>query len=302
MTPTPEPLEQRTPEWHAARRGRITASMVGAILGHSPWQTREDAMRTLVRAWHNAPSEFTGNVATKYGEHYEEHALADYVMQTGNAVTSEGFVTREHWAGASPDGLIGLVGGIEIKCPYKFRYSKPEDMPAAEFLPLAEQPHYYDQVQFSLWVCERAWWDFWQWAPYLEPELERITPDSKWRTKNLPKLKDFYEEFLFERDLPEAQKYLDPQRVVIDTPLALQRLAEYDDLIEAIERAEERKKELLAFFVEMAKDRNAVIGGRNLTKVERAGAVSYAKVVKEHLPTLDLEPYRGKPSEYWQLK
>lgn len=304
-TPATETIEQRTPEWYEARRGRITASMVGAILGHSPWMTREDAMRTMVRSWHNAPSEFTGNVATQYGEFHEEHALADYVMGTGNAVEKVGFITRDHWAGASPDGLIGLVGGLEIKCPYKFRYSKPEDMPEAVFLPLEEQPHYYSQVQFSLWVCERAWWDFFQWSPFLEPKLERITPDSKWRSKNLPKLKEFYDEFLWERDLPEAQKHLDPLRVVIDTPLALQRLAEYDDIIEAIEKAEERKKELLAGFVEMARDRNAVIGGRNLTKVEREGQVAYAKVVKEHLPEMSKEQlaaYRGKPSEYWMLK
>jgi putative phage-type endonuclease len=302
MTDTAPTMEQRTPEWYAARRGRITASMVGAILGHSPWMSRQDAMRLMVRSWHNAPREFVGNPATKYGEFHEEHALADYVMQTGNKVDAEGFITKEHWAGASPDGLIGLTGGLEIKCPYKFRHSKPEDMPEAVFLPLEEQPHYYDQVQFSLWVCERTFWDFFQWAPHLEPKLERITPNGYWRSKNLPKLKDFYEQFLWERDLPEAQKYLDPLRVVIDTPLALQRLAEYDDLIEAIEKAEERKKELLEKLVEMARDRNATIAGRNLTKVEQKGKVSYAKAIKDLLPKADLEPYRGKPSEYWQLK
>lgn len=293
-------MEQRTPEWFAARKGRITASMVGAILGSSPYMDREDAMRTLVRDWHSAEREFTGNIATAYGEHHEAGALMEYQMETGNAVTPEGFVAKEDWAGCSPDGLIGLVGGLEIKCPFGKR--KPgEDGAPVKFKTLEDQPHYYDQVQFSLWVCERAWWDFYQWCPTLT-KTERITPDNKWRTKNLPKLRAFWEEYLIEREQPHAQRHLDPKRVEIDTPEMRQRLAEYDDLVEAIEQAEARRKELLASFVEMAKGRDASLCGRKLTKVERAGAISYAKVVKDLLPKADLEPYRGKPSEYWVLK
>jgi putative phage-type endonuclease len=296
-------LEQRTPEWHEARRGRITASMVGAILGHSPWMSRDDAMRTLVRSWHKAPSEFTGNVATMYGVQWEPHALMDYVAETGHAVTEAGLITRDDWAGASPDGLIGLVGGLEIKCPYKFRHASRDEEPRAEFAPLAEQPHYYDQVQFSMWVTQRAWWDFFQWAPDLDPVTETVTPDSRWRAKNLPKLGQFYEEFSQIRDDKEASApHLEPLRVVVDTPDALRILEEYDELAEAIENAEARKKELLATLVSMAREKDARICGRALTKVERAGSVAYAKVVKEHLPKLDLEAYRGKPTEYWQLK
>jgi len=297
MTAPDTTIEQRTPEWYAARKGRITASMVGAILGGNPYMDREDAMRSMVRDWHGAEREFTGNVATRYGEQNEAGALLEYRMETGNAVEAIGFVTREDWAGCSPDGLIGLVGGIEIKCPYGKRHMDEED----EFKTLEEQPHYHDQIQFSLWVCERAWWDFWQWSPQ-RTKLERVLPDSKWRTKNLPKLKAFWEEYLTEREQPHAQKHLEPKRVIIDTPEARQRLAEYDDLVEAIERAEARRKELLESFVKMARERDAEICGRKLTKVERAGNVSYATVVKKHLPDLDLEPYRGKPTEYWQIK
>jgi len=105
-----------------------------------------------------------------------------------------------------------------------------------------------------------------------------------------------------EREQPHAQKHLEPKRVIIDTPEARQRLAEYDDLVEAIERAEARRKELLEGFVTMARQRDAEICGRKLTKVERAGAIAYAKAVKELLPKADLEPYRGKPTEYWQIK
>ena len=51
----------------------------------------------------------------------------------------------------------------------------------------------------------------------------------------------------------------------------------------------------------MAGQSNAEIVGRKLTCVTREGAISYAKVVNDHLPKLDLEPYRGKPAQFWKL-
>ena len=288
-------MEQRTPEWHAARRGRVTASMVGAILGHSPHMNRDDAMRRMVRDWHGAEPEFTGNVATEHGTFHEAGALAEYQMETGNAVEAVGFVTRDEWAGCSPDGLIGLVGGVEIKCPFGKRKMKKGEM----FKTLEEQPHYYDQVQFSLWVCERAWWDFFQWSPTGWFDLERVTPDAKWRSRNLPKLQDFWEEFGVEREMPGP--HLEPKRAIVDTPEAARLVSEYDDLTEAIERAQERRKEVMDMIVGLSGERDALVAGRKLTKIEKAGAVSYAKALKAYAPDADLEPFRGKPSSHWRL-
>lgn len=293
--------EQRTPGWHAQRKGRITASMVGAILGHSPWMNRNDAMRSMVRAWHGAESEFQGNVATQYGIFYEPHALADFVAHTSARVEQVGFIMREDWAGCSPDGLISANGGLEIKAPYKFRHAKPDDMPTPQFSPIAEQPHYLDQVQFSLWVTERRWWEFWQWAPYLKPAQETVWLDQAWQDENIPKLRQFYAEFVTIRESAElSAPYLAALRQEISEGERL--IAEYDAAVIAAAEAETRKKEALAALVALAGERDALICGRKLTKIERAGSVSYAKVVKEHLPDLDLEPYRGSPVEHWQLK
>ena len=85
-----EQLEQRSEEWHKARSGRITASQVGAILGHSPYATRDDVMRRMVRDYHGAEREFVGNIATEYGNFHEAGALAEYQMETGNAVEKVG--------------------------------------------------------------------------------------------------------------------------------------------------------------------------------------------------------------------
>ena len=78
--------------------------------------------------------------------------------------------------------------------------------------------------------------------------------------------------------------------------------AEWDELTEASERAEERKKDLLAQMVQAAGNRNAVFAGRNLTLTKRQGSIAYAKAIKELMPNADLEKWRGKPTEYWGLK
>ena len=293
---TRKQMEQRSAEWFEARRGRVTASMVGAILGHAPYMTREQAMRRMVRDWHGAESEFTGNIATEYGVFNEEGALAEYQMETGNAVQAEGFLTRDEWAGCSPDGLIGLVGGVEVKCPFGKRKMAAGDA----FKPLADQPHYMDQVQFSMWVAQRAWWDFYQWAPG-NTSLKRILPDSAWRARNLPKLCEFWDEYLEERQQGNATRHIEPLRAVVDTPEAARLLSEYDDLGEAIDRAKERQDEVKAQIIGLANGKSATVAGRKVTRVERAGSVAYAKALAKYAPKADIEPYRGKPSVSWRI-
>jgi len=287
-------LEQRTEEWHAARKGRITASSVGAILGHAPYATRDDVMRRMVREWVGAEQEFEGNIATEYGTRNEAGALAEYMMETGNAVEAVGFITRDDWAGCSPDGLIGEEGGLEIKCPFGLR---KDETPA--FKSIFDQPHYFDQVQFSIWVTNRSWWNFYQWSPN-GTSIEKVMWSGSWQDQNLPKLRQFYAEYLAEREDPAI--HLKPKRPIIDTPEARRIMDEYDQLCDAVERAEARKKELMSDMTTIAMNRDVIFAGRKLTKIEKAGAIAYAKAVKALLPDADLEPYRGKKSSYWVVK
>jgi len=285
---------QRSPEWFAARAKRITASRVGAILGHSPFATPDDVMRTMVREALGAEREFTGNVATAWGNAMEANAIADFEMETGLSVEATGFHEYEDWAGVSPDGLIGRNCGIEQKCPYGLR-NDPEPV----FKPLKEQPHYYDQVQFTINCLNRDCWWFVQWTPH--GSAREMVPHSKaWADTNMPILRQFYARFLSELESPD--EHLAPLRTVIDTPAAALMVAEYDQLSEAISLAEERKKDLLAEMVALAGERNAVFGGRKLTQTTRAGSVSYGKALKELAPGADLSKWTGKPSSYWGLK
>ena len=284
--------EQRSPEWFAARKGRLTGSIAGAALGLAPYMSEDDAMRALVRSMHDMPSEFEGNIATEWGNANESLARVAYEMETGNDVKPAGFVPFDDWSGASPDGYVGNDGLIEIKCPFGIR---KDEEPA--FKSIDDQPHYHAQIQLQLHFTGRDWCHFWQWTPHGN-KLETVNYSPLWVTENLPLLVLFWEK----AKAADPADYEGPKRKVIDTPHAARLVAEYDELADAIDNAKERQAEIIEWLASMAEGRNALVAGRNLTLVKRKGSVSYAKAIKELAPDADLEPYRGKPSESWQLK
>lgn len=286
-------IEQRSPEWFEQRKGRVTASIVGAILNLSPYMDRADAMRAMVRAREGAESEFKGNIATDYGTRNEDGARIEYEMESGHDVEAAPFVPFEDWAGASPDGFVDKDGLLEIKCPYGLR-KEPAPVP---FKKLVDQPHYAAQVQFQLYCTGRKWCHFYQWSPN-GSKMEVVDYDPEWAAINIPILRQFHAEFLDE----PADDHIGPARVVIDTPDAYKMIAEWDELNEQLERAAERKKDLLAEFVKLAGEKNALIAGRKLTMTERSGSISYAKAVKALLPNADLKPYTGKSTTFWQVR
>jgi putative phage-type endonuclease len=275
------------------RTGRITGSVAGAILGLSPFMGADDVLRRMVRDYHRAESEFTGNVATQYGSFHEPGAIVDFQMETGFVATAneDFFIHPEHdWLGATPDGFVSDGALIEIKCPYGKRDS-------GEFKSIEDQQHYYAQMQIEM-ACtgkQRCW--FYQWSAH-NSEAVCVSFDQEWFDSALPVLAAFHARYLSELDNPD---HLEAKRTIVETPLAAKLMAEYHDLAEAIDKATERKKEVLADLIVLAGARNATICGHKLTQVEREGAVSYAKALKKYAPDADLEPFRGKPTSYWRL-
>lgn len=288
-------MEQRSPEWFAARKGRITASMAGAILGLDPNCTREEAMRRMVRASVDAPSEFVGNIATNWGTMHEQEAKEAFEYEFGEKVEAATFVVHPtlDWLGASPDGYVGDDALLEIKCPYGLR----DHAAPVPFKGLEEQPHYYAQMQVQMLVTGRKKCFFWQWTKS-DSRVLIVLFDQGWVDENLPKLQAFYEEFLEE----DPKDHLGERRIVIDTPRAMQLLAEYDDMVDAEAKAKERKDEIMQELVKISGGRNAIVGRKKLTKVEKTGSISYAQAIKVLAPGADLERWRGKPSVYWLLK
>lgn len=297
-------MEQLSPEWFSARAGRITGSRVAAAIGASPWRTREDLIRQMVREHHGAPSEHQDNPATMHGRLHEQQALLSFMKKTGLTVEQCGFFPYGDHYGASPDGLTSDGGIMELKVPFSLRNEK-----AAEFKPLSEQVHYWHQVQMEMIATGRYHAYFVQYVAqkgdvfgddYVEEQIhiERIERDPAWWPSIEPRLEAFLAELKTELDNPA---HLEPLRQVIDTEEALGLVEEYDRLQKERKSADARMKEIIAELAELAGDKDADIGGRKLTKVVRKGSVSYARAIKDLAPDADLEKYRGKESTYWRL-
>ena len=286
-------IEQRTEEWFEQRKGRVTASSVGAILGLSPYMKREDVMRNMVREYHGYEREFKGNQATEYGTFHEDMAAMDYQLKTGNVIAKTGFHAYENWLGASPDGIIDMWTLIEIKCPYGQRDKIPP-----VFKTLEQQPHYYAQIQIQMFVTKTNKCDFYQWSPNGD-SLETVAYDEAWIEKHIPILKAFYDDYLIERQNPE--KHLLDKRTTNNANSTAYRVEYYFELKAQIAELDALAKVVLEQIVKDCNEKDSDINGHKLTKVVKKGAVSYAKAVKDLLPDADLTPYMGEQSEYWRL-
>lgn len=147
--------EQRSVEWFTARRGKLTASNLGAALGQVSYTSRAEALRRAL-----GTDEFKGNVATEHGTNNEMNGIVDYQIMTGNLVDPTGLWIHPHhtWLAGSPDGLVGEEGMVEIKCPF---YTRKDGGRLHKAVP----GHYWLQVNALLEITGRKWCDYVCWAP-----------------------------------------------------------------------------------------------------------------------------------------
>ena len=281
-------MEQRSKEWFEARKGRITGSAIGAILGLSPFSTPSDVMRRMVRDAYNQESEFKGNIATEHGVKNETNALSDFAMQYDNYEECGFFVHPDfEWLGASPDGLVGTDGMVEIKCPYGLRHAVSE----SEFKPISDQMHYYAQMQYQMFCTGRKWCKFFQWSPYAD-KCEIVNFDPVFIEDTLPQLKAFYDIYLENIKPDNAWRFLDGGSLV-------QR---YKMAKAALDAAQAELEEAKQALIDATDGKGGKIGDLNVTLAKRQGSIAYAKAVKDLLPDADLDAYRGKDTEYWVIK
>ena len=87
-------LQQRTPAWHLARQGKLTASNLGAALGQVSYISRVSAFRRAV-----GTEKFEGNVDCEWGTKNEANGIMDYQTLTGNNVVATGLhLSPDHTA------------------------------------------------------------------------------------------------------------------------------------------------------------------------------------------------------------
>lgn len=164
-------LIQGTEEWLAARVGKVTASRVADVVARTKTgygASRANYMAELVaERLTGQPAERFTNAAMAWGTEKEPDARAAYVFMRDADVAEVGFVAHPRIAmtGASPDGLVGGDGMVEIKCP----------MTASHIETLIGQAvpgKYVTQMQWQMACAGRAWCDFVSFDPRMPAEMQ----------------------------------------------------------------------------------------------------------------------------------
>jgi hypothetical protein len=166
-------VEQNSPEWFEARKGIPTASQFKAILAKGEGKTRRTYMLKLAgEIITGERMESFSNEYTERGHEFEPEARDLYQFQTGAAVRRVGFI-RNGRVGCSPDSLIGDDGGLEIK-------SQSPHLLIETILKDEFPSEHRAQVQGTLWITKREWWDiavYYRGAPLF---IKRAHRDEKY--------------------------------------------------------------------------------------------------------------------------
>lgn len=175
-------IVQGTPEWHEARRGKVTSSRVvdvcAKIKSGAPAATRANYMAQLLL------ERITGRVeptfqsrAMQDGIEREPEAREIYAFLTDVDVEQVGFVDHPTipMAGSSPDGLVGADGGVEFKCPFAATHLE------TLFTGKVHRDYAF-QIQWNMAVTGRRWWDYVSFHPsfpeHLRVFIKRVPRDQ----------------------------------------------------------------------------------------------------------------------------
>lgn len=197
-------MEQGTPEWLAARLGRATASRVADICAKTksgPSASRGNYLLELVtERLTGEPTPFFVNSAMQWGTENEPFAREAYEVTHDCFVEEVGFIAHPSiaMAGASPDGLVGEHGLVEIKSPNSLTHVatlRANEVPA-KYLP---------QIYFQMACTGRAWCDFVSYDPRLPTNCQLFVKRVERDHVRLAEIENEVEAFLAEVAATEAE-------------------------------------------------------------------------------------------------
>jgi putative phage-type endonuclease len=177
------PPSQGTEAWHNDRLGKVTASNLHKVLcrtktGYGADRGHYMTQLVLERITGQRAESYT-NAAMQWGIEQEPFARASYEAKAGVMVDEVGFIQHPsiEASGASPDGLVGDDGLVEIKCP--------ESKTMLEVW-LAKSPvegKYFAQMQWQMACTDRSWCDYVVYDPRMPAKAQlfvtRVNRDDK---------------------------------------------------------------------------------------------------------------------------
>jgi len=195
---------QGSPEWLAIRLGKATASRMADICAktRTGWGASRAnyAAQLVCERLTGIAQEGYSNAAMAWGVEKEPDARRAYEFMTDETVTEVGFV--EHptiaMAGASPDGLVGEDGLIEVKCPISATHIET-------LLGRKAPAKYYLQMQFQMATTGRKYCDFVSYDPRLPESMQLFIDRVERDDATIAQLEQDVIEFLAEVDATVAE-------------------------------------------------------------------------------------------------
>jgi putative phage-type endonuclease len=180
--------EQGTGSWFADRLGKVTASRLADVLaktktGYSASRINYMTQLVLERITQTKAESFS-SAAMLHGIEQEPFARAAYEAHTGQMVEEVGFIPHPEIdaAGASPDGLVGDDGMVEIKCPSSSTALEVWLTHSQGGNPVDAK--YYAQMQWQMRCADRAWNDYVVFDPRMPAKAQlfiyRVKRDDDW--------------------------------------------------------------------------------------------------------------------------
>jgi putative phage-type endonuclease len=187
MTTDVTDVQQGSEEWKTLRLGKITASRVSQVMGKS----RQNFLAIIAAERISKQAESFTNAAMQWGIDTEPFAREAYEARNGVKVVQVGFCLHPTIkdAGASPDGLVGDDGLIEIKCPNTSTH-------VGTLIDQKAPTKYIPQMQFQMACTGRQWCDFVSFDPRIEQSFFqiRVERDSEYIEKMEKEVSEFLEE------------------------------------------------------------------------------------------------------------
>lgn len=200
---------QGSDDWFAQRIGKVTASRLNDVMatlksgGEAATRKNYRAQLIAERLTGTKADSFT-NSAMQWGTDNEPIARANYEILTGADVDQIGFVDHPviGMTGASPDGLIGVAGLIEIKCPNTATH--------IEYLLAGVAPSdYHNQMLWQMECTGREWCDFASFDPRMPDDMQLFVVRFNRDEDRLNELRAGVVKFLAETDdvMARLQEY-----------------------------------------------------------------------------------------------
>jgi len=277
-------VPQGTEEWHALRMRNRPASMAPWITGRSRYATRKDAVNYF-KGIRKEPSEWVEKmwahgramepIAATHLEEVLQVGGEPVVGVRGNLLASMDFYSYREQLGA------------EIKCPYQglrsktWQYAEQGEVDPAYVDQLEQQWRVFGLKRHGLFVyVDRSHFKWVEFQP----------SDDRWQ--NLLLCWEELDDIIATGRDPESQQELNDDP---DVALALS----YAELKQRIEQLTKNADEIKKQLEERAAGKTTKFGKVLTVRYEqRSGSIDYPTLVRELLPQVDVEAYRGDPTPY----